>query len=314
MKIHTRLVYDNKTGQLLEDEFYEHDGEVAQAKGSKGGDGGAAARQAAEDARIARAIQKLNEVFGMAEATPDLVDKAAYTSKVAAPNKNAGIGGFGFDGGINNGYFGNQQQLIDVFDETGYAAAVAAAQAKADSLKDAGAKREQLYSKIGTDATNTALFDLNKERGIAERDLNFGLARAGLSGGSRDIDANKDVLDTHQEGVLKASNIGLQTSNNARSNDEKTRVNLINSIAAGLTEGDALSQSYAALSNNAKSAADDANNASLAGFFDVLKQQQAAAQYNQGANTVLNNDPNQSIKKKYGGSSSAGDRGTVRSI
>jgi hypothetical protein len=277
-------------------------------KGTKGGDGGAAERKAAEDARIATAIKKLNEVFGLADPLPEAIDKAKFTKNIAAsaPNNGAiGLSGMANIGGIN----GNTNTSKQVFDEAGYISAVAASKAKADALKGSGAARENLYKKIGTDATNTALLDLNKERGITERDLNFSLARNGLSGGSRDIDANKDVLDTYQQGVLKASNIGLQTGNNARSNDEKTRVNLINSIHAGLSDGDATAQAYAAMSNNAKSAADDANNASLAGFFDVLKQQQAQAQYNQGVNSVPTVTPYQQAKnatsatKSYGGKS-----------
>ncbi len=270
-------------------------------KGGGGGDGGAAARKAAEDARIASSIRKLNEVFGLAEATPDPVDRNRFTTRTPASNSNNALWRV---------YGVPQPQSNDdqiTFDEAGYNAAVKAAQDKANSLRGAGEARENLYKKIGTDATNTALLDLNRERGITERDLNFGLARAGLSGGSRDIDANREVLDTYQQGVLKASNIGLQTGNNARSNDEKTRVNLINSIHAGLSDGDATAQAYTAMSNNARSAADDANSASLAGFFDVLKQQQAQAQYNQGVNSVPAAAPFQqqrntpSATKSFGG-------------
>lgn len=251
-------------------------------KGASGGDGGAAERKAAEDARIAAAIQKLNEVFGTVPYQEQKINKQKFN--IQNPNGKGRL-----------------------FDQAGYDAAVAAEKLKASQPSPNMAARENLYKKIGTDATNTALLDLNRERGITERDLNFGLARAGLSGGSRDIDANKDVLDTYQQGVLKASNIGLQTGNNARSSDEKTRVNLINSIHAGLSDGDAMSQAYTAMSNNAKAAADDANSASLAGFFDVLKQQQAQAQYNQGVNSVPAVAPYQQTKntpsatKTYGG-------------
>lgn len=272
-------------------------------KGGSGGDGGAAERKAAEDKRIADAINKLNQVFGMAEATPDPVDRNAY-KKLVKVERNArnGIGvtaNNAFSGINNTGTFVNKGNTKEVFDDDGYNAAVAAAQAKADSLKGAAQARETLYSKIADDTKNNAMIDLNKERGLTERDLNFMLARNGLSGGSRDIDASKDVLDTFNQGVLKASNIGLQTANNARSNDEKTRVNLINSIHAGLSDGDAQQQAYQSMANNAKQAQDDANSASLAGFFDVLKNQQERAQYQNGINstvTPLNGDPNQQGK------------------
>lgn len=146
-------------------------------------------------------------------------------------------------------------------------------------------EREKLYSKISKDATNTALNDLNKEKSITERDLNFMLARQGLSGGSRDIDVNKDVLDTYQQGVLKASNIGISTGNDARSADDRTRVNLINSIRSGLDQGSATQQAYEGMRNNASLAQDNANAVNLSGFFDAIKNQQQQAAYIQGINS-----------------------------
>jgi hypothetical protein len=248
--------------------------------GGGGGDGGAAERKAAEDARIAAAITNLNSVFGVGDAAPVKVNKSGFRVKNA--------NGKGF-----------------TFDQAGYDAAVLAA--KSNSMNPKMAAREALYSKIGDDTKNNAMIDLNKERGLTERDLNFMLARNGLSGGSRDVDANKDVLDTFNQGVLKATNIGLQTGNNARSNDEKTRVNLINSIHAGLSDGDAQQQAYQGMANNAKQAQDDANGASLAGFFDVLKNQQQQAQYLQGMNGTVNQAQKSgstygsTIKGNYGG-------------
>lgn len=251
-------------------------------KGGGGGDGGAADRKAAEDARVAAAIQQVNSVFGIGNAVPETVDKAAFTKTVNAPTS-TGLGSGGFWGGNNQG---SVKPTTTSFDQVGYDAAVAAAKAKADALTNAASTREQLYTKIGDDTKNTALIDLNKERGITERDLNFGLARQGLSGGSRDIDANKDVLDTYNQGVVKAANMGLSTANNARSSDDTTRVNLINSIRAGLDQGSAMQQSYQGLANNAKAAADDANSASLGGFFDSLRAMQQQQQYQQGVQSV----------------------------
>lgn len=260
-------------------------------KGGGGGDGGAAERKAKEDARIATAINGLNQVFGMTNAAPEAVDKAAYTTQVR----------------VGRG-------TKSVFNQAAYDAAVAAAKAKADQLNSAATARENLYSKIGDDTKNNAMIDLNKERGLTERDLNFTLARNGLSGGSRDVDANKDVLDTFNQGVLKATNMGLQTSNDARSSDEKTRVNLINSIHAGLTDGDAQQQAYQGMANNAKLAQDNANSASLVGFFDALNNQIQRSQYQNSVNsaiTPINNNQKQDIP--YSNAvTSGGSNGTLR--
>lgn len=279
-------------------------------KGGGGGDGGASERKAAEDARIATAIKQLNEVFGVVDAKPEAVDRNSFIKQIQVNNNNP-YQWMGGASGNQYSFASSRPQYKNEFDQAGYDAAVKAAQDKADAL-NAGAKaRENLYSKIGTDATNVAMTDLNKERGLAERELKFQLARNGLSGGSRDIDANRDVLDTYQQGVLKASNIGTQTSNDARSSDEKTRVNLINSIQAGLTSGDAVQQAYAGMSNNAASAQDAANTASLAGFFDVLRSQQDRNQYQKGVDSVFVPGMTQ---KTSSASSRSGYSGTQRDI
>jgi hypothetical protein len=284
-------------------------------KGSKGGDGGAAARQAAEDSRVAAAIQHINEVFGVSAATPEAVDQNQFMIDAPVPVKTQPAS-FGMAGRSNQAQYPTGMGSIfnlnaktpvkKILDTGRYNSAVQASRAKADRLNATAGDRENLYSKIGTDATNTALLDLDKERGVTERELNFMLARAGLSGGSRDIDVNRDVLDTYNQGVLKASNIGLSTANNARSSDDKTRVNLINSIRSGLDAGSATQQAYEGLRNNAKLAQDDANVASLDGFFDTLKNQQQAAAYNAGLNGA---NPVQQYKTTPATSAVNGDKG-----
>lgn len=280
--------------------------------GGGGGDGGAAERKAAEDRRIAAAIKQLNEVFGVIDAKPKAVDRNSFTTQVQVQSQpGQGQGHWSMSGWVPYNGFWAQPQYKTVFDQAGYDAAVKAAQDKADALRAGAKARENLYSKIGQDATNVAMTDLNKERGITERELKFQLARNGLSGGSRDIDANRDVLDNYQQGVLKASNIGTQTANEARSSDEKTRVNLINSIQAGLTAGDAVQQAYAGMSNNAAAAQDAANAASLTGFFDVLRQQQEKNQYQAGVNSTV---PQNTVTSPYMKSSKSSYSGTVRSV
>lgn len=270
-------------------------------KGGGGGDGGAAARAAAEKERVAAGIQAINEVFGNTKATPNAIDKAAYTTteRVAvAPS----YGAFGGYNSMGNMAAGNNYQTVTKFDQAGYDAAVAAEQARVDKLNSAAQQREQLYSTVAEDAKKKALLDIERERAITERELNFALARNGLSGGSRDVDANKDVLDTAQQGILKASEIGLATANDARSNDERTRVNLINSIQSGLDSGSAIQSAYTGMANNANLARDNASAASLNGFFDTLRANQNAAQYQQAVNSVI---PQVKNKTAYGAPSPA---------
>ena len=71
-----------------------------------GGDGGAADRQAAEDARVAAAVKRVNEVFGITNATANPIDKAKYTKTVQSVASPIGIGGNQSDNpSLGNSFF-----------------------------------------------------------------------------------------------------------------------------------------------------------------------------------------------------------------
>lgn len=178
------------------------------------------------------------------------------------------------------------------------------------SNPDNMAQRESLYSTVRTDAVNKAKQDLEKDYGVAKRQLGFTLARQGLSGGSADVDQGRELTDRYQQGILEAANIGDSTANNFRSSDDKTRVNLINNIRAGLDGGQASQMAYEGMRNNANQARVEAQNASLAGFFNNLMNGWNQYQYQQGVNEVMQQ---QKSKSPYGNSIS-GDDGTIRSV
>lgn len=242
-----------------------------------GGDGGAADRKAKEDARIAAATNKINIVLGQENAKPVEVDRAAFT-KTTAGSKS--------DGGRATSR--NNRAPKTTFDQAGYDAAVAQSASDAASSQNAFAERLKLYDKAGTDAKTKAMIDLDKEHGVVERGTNFDIARSGLTGGSRDIDANREVLDTYQQGVLKAGTMADQVKNSMRSADDKTRVGLIDSIRTGLDQGSAVNQAYDSMRNNANQATYEANNVSLAGFFDRLNNINQQRKYNSGVTSAPN--------------------------
>lgn len=291
-------------------------------KGGGGGDGGAAAREAAEKARIAQAVKKINAIFAIGKNDPAPVSRDAFVvdgktdrrgqliipqgyvkEQVAAPKSNspwgpsANMGNTIYDMGMG-WQRGNTRKL---FNQAGYQAAVAKAAADAEAKNQAAlAGREGTYTKIGQDFRNKAMVDLNKERDVLQRDLGFMVARQGLSGGSRDIDVNRAVLDTYQQGALRAADMGTQATNNARAADDRTRVDLITAINAGLDEGSAMQQAYEGMRNNAKSAQDEANLASLSGFFDTLRANQANAAYRDGFNQSVSQYPQKTNASIYG--------------
>jgi hypothetical protein len=175
---------------------------------------------------------------------------------------------------------------------------------------DAMAEREALYGTVKEDAVKKAMTDLDKDKEKAARELNFMLARQGLSGGSADVDQNRQLTDTYQQGILKAANIGDSTANNMRSSDDKTRVNLVNNIRSGLDGGQASQMAYEGMKNNADLARTEANNANLVGFFNNLMNGWNSFQYGQNMNQVIDTGK----KQNQFGNSISGDDGTIRSI
>lgn len=277
-------------------------------KGGGGGDGGAAARDAAEKERVSQAVKKINAIFQLGSNgvtdPASLVDRSQFTKSINPSSVRDSTWNPTVTGDWNRA----NNVATTVFDKAGYDAAVAEAKKNASTAP----ARESLYTKIGDDTKNTALVDLGRDRDITQRDLGFMLARAGLSGGSRDVDVNRDILDTYNQGVLKAANMGTETANNARSADDQTRVKLIQNIQAGLDEGQAAQQAYEGMANNARSAQDDANSATLKGFFDILNNQQKEAAYTTAYNQAVN--PYAKNTNTYGGGANKTYGGTSRSL
>lgn len=253
--------------------------------GGGGGDGGAAARKATEDSRVARAIDSINASFGVGE------DNAQQDSGRVMDNIRGGSRG--------GSLFG--PRIFDIIGQIGQRGRSGIETTTKATRAATMAGREKLYAGFGEDTKNTAMQDLNKDRDIMQRDIGFSLARQGLSGGSRDIDLGRDIMDRYQQGVLKAADMGLSVTNNARMADDRTRIGLINSVRSGLDQGSAQQQAYESMTNNARQASDNAKNTNLAGFFDSMRGLQQEYNYNQGLKQG---------QAKYGGKSGGGGDGT----
>jgi hypothetical protein len=75
--------------------------------------------------------------------------------------------------------------------------------------------------------------DLDRRKGIQDRELKFALARSGLSGGSTDIDQNRALAETYLRGVAEAENRAQKAGANLQSADQQSKQNLISTILAG---------------------------------------------------------------------------------
>ena len=278
--------------------------------GGGGGDGGAADRKAAEDARQAAAIASLNQAFGMPGASAP--DRNSFTKKVTRDASGREVDANPMRRLMsqrrNEGDYGNDPNAglveVDEFDQSGFETALS----NYEKAKTSGAEREGLYGKFAADAKALQLDDLRKERGLAERDVDFDLARRGLFGGSRDIDAGREIEDQFSRGVLTADNNAQGVANTARSNDERTRISLMNSIRSGMGEADAASAAFNSMQTNAADAANQARNQSVGGFFDAIR---GAATAGQQASAY-----EKEFKKYQTGGGSAGGSygGSVRSV
>jgi hypothetical protein len=111
-------------------------------------------------------------------------------------------------------------------------------ESRVSSIYDSPARQAQI------DAYGGQLFDflksdLDKQNTNANRDLKFSLARSGLTGGSRQIDAGRTQGEEYQEGLLGASRRAEAGKADLRASDEAARLNLTNLANQGLTGSEA---------------------------------------------------------------------------
>lgn len=272
--------------------------------GGDAGDGGAADRKNAEEARQANAIARLNAAFGIGSGrvAPKQADFTRQTAAMQAePRWYAG----GPEGELvmdSTPFFGAAMTEEDPAAFQGAMAAYERDQTSNPSLQ----ARKNLYQKFATDAKNLQVADLNKERDVASRDVSFDLARRGLTGGSRNIDADREIGDSFAKGLLTAENNAQGIANQAEQSDEKTRVNLISGIRGGMSDADAVTAALNSMSNNANQAANDARSQNIGGFFDTIRAQ---------AQSKAETDSYQKAFEKYrtGGGSAAGFSGKTQS-
>jgi len=182
----------------------------------------------------------------------------------------------------------------------------AATDAINQTFNDGG--RESLY----TDQRN-AVFDLNRQdvdrqATEAERFNRFGLARAGLMGGSAQVDSLADINRRTNEGLMRAGGIADQAAADLRTADEQARANLIALAQSGIDTGTAASQSLNALRVNSANAASARAGATVGDLFNDMAQAYLMNQQIAGRNAA--NNP--SAQQWYGVSNPrSGSSGTV---
>lgn len=174
---------------------------------------------------------------------------------------------------------------------------------------DPANSRQRMY-----DQQRTAVYDLNRmdvdrQAAEAERNNRFGLARAGLLGGSVNVDSIGDLDRRTNEGLMRAGGIADQASADLFAADEKTRANLISLAQSGIDTGTAAQQALQGLSVNAANAAGARAGATVGDLFGSMSQAYLLGQQYKGMQSGMN--PNQNQQWFGVSSPHKGDAGSV---
>ncbi|PPA76491.1 hypothetical protein C4E15_06770 [Achromobacter spanius] len=148
-----------------------------------------------------------------------------------------------------------------------------------------GINRKGLYDEQRAAVTDLNRRDVDRQFLDAERANRFGLARAGLSGGSADIDSNAELGRRTNEGLIKAAGLGDQAAADLQTSDERTRQNLISMAQSGIDTGQAAQMAMSQLDANSSNAASARSGATIGSLFGDLSQAYLYGQQQQGART-----------------------------
>jgi hypothetical protein len=156
---------------------------------------------------------------------------------------------------------------------------------KVNSIFDDPARQGQ-YDQFLSAIRDFYTADANKQKGVADRNLRFSMARSGLTGGSASVDANRTLGEEYTKGLLDAENKAQGAFEGLKGQDEQSRLNLLSMVRSGMDTTTAASRSGAAMQNNASGAQTEALAGGLGDIFgntaQVYKTQREAAERRRG--------------------------------
>lgn len=144
------------------------------------------------------------------------------------------------------------------------------------------AGRDTLYADQKKAVYDINALDVNKQYAEAERQNRFGLARNGLAGGSADIDANAELQERTNKGLIQATGLGDTAASDLKLADERSRQSLIGMAQSGIDTGTAQTLALNNLNATQQSAAGDRAGASVGNLFGDLSQAYLANQIRAG--------------------------------
>lgn len=156
---------------------------------------------------------------------------------------------------------------------------------KISSIYDSPERQKQ-YGDFISAVRAKYLGDAGEQKGIADRNLKFATARSGLAGGSYNVDSKRTLGEEYSKGILAAENKAQGALSGLQSQDNTSRLNLIQLARQGLDSTTAASRAISNLQVGAQGAEADAMSQGLGDIFAKTSQSykdlQAAQQFRRG--------------------------------
>lgn len=122
--------------------------------------------------------------------------------------------------------------------------------------------------------------DANRQKQVADRGLKFSLARTGNTGGSLAADTGRNLNDEFTRGLLEAERRAQGSLADLRSQDEQSRLNLIQLAQSGLDTTTAANRAAGAIRSNIEAGKTGSRVQGLGDIFgataDIRKRQEEA--------------------------------------
>lgn len=135
------------------------------------------------------------------------------------------------------------------------------------------------------------MMQADRQKRVADRNLKFSMARGGLTGGSAAVDANRTLGEEYTEGVLGAENRAQGALGDLKSQDEASRMGILQMVRNGMDATTAAQRAGSAMQANAQSTSGRALADGLGEMFGttstLYKQQAEAAERRRGEKAAM---------------------------
>lgn len=122
-----------------------------------------------------------------------------------------------------------------------------------DQVFDSG-QRQQQYDQYLNALRQYYQQDIGRQKDVADRTLRFGMARAGLTGGSAAVDAGRTLADEYTQALLTGERGAQASLSDLQAADEQTRLGLIDMTGAGMDATTAAQRAARAMRTNIQGA------------------------------------------------------------